>query len=108
MPKKGFVNDVNITLDGDCTMERVTDLHALLAERCAPLTGTPPSAAVVHVDLARVTGIDACGCQLLALFLEQLRRQGIAASAENAEPEIRERVELLGFCALFSGGQPQP
>ncbi|WP_136526155.1 STAS domain-containing protein [Geomonas ferrireducens] len=108
MPKKGFVNDVNITLDGDCTMERVADLHALLAERCAALTGTPPSAAGVRVDLAQVTGIDACGCQLLALFLEQLRRLGIAACADGAGAEIRERIELLGFCTLFSGEHQQP
>ncbi|WP_136516062.1 STAS domain-containing protein [Geomonas edaphica] len=106
MTKKGFVNDVNITLDGACTMERVTDLHAFLAERCAALAETPPSA--VRVDLARVPGIDACGCQLLALFLEQLRHLSIGASADGAGTEVRESIELLGFSSLFAGEHPQP
>ena len=108
MAKKGFVNDANVTLDGDCTMERAADLHAFLAGRFASLTGTPTPAAGVRVDMAQVTAIDACGCQLLALFLEQLRRQGIAAAVDGADTEIRERIELLGFCSLFSGVPPQP
>ncbi len=89
-------------------MERAADLHAFLAARFAALSDTPPSQAGIRVDLAQVTGIDACGCQLLALFLEQLRRLGIAAVADGAGTEIRERIELLGFCVLFSGEHPQP
>ncbi len=89
-------------------MERAADLHAFLAGRFAALTETPPPAAGVRVDVAQVTAIDACGCQLLALFLEQLRRLGVAACADGAGAEIRERIELLGFCALFSGEHPQP
>lgn len=108
MAKKGSVNDVNVTLNGDCTMERAADLHAFLAGRFTALTGTPPPAAGVRVDMAQVTAIDACGCQLLALFLEQLRRQSIAAAVEGADTEIRERIELLGFCDLFSGVHTQP
>lgn len=56
----------------------------------------------VELDLCQVDQIDACGCQLLALFLENLRRHDITPTACHLGPETAARISLLGFSDAFS------
>ncbi|GFO64885.1 STAS domain-containing protein [Geomonas paludis] len=104
MGKKVFVNKANITLEGPLTVERAKELHLLLVER---LDGMPEQAGGAAIDLCRVDDIDACGCQLLALFLENLKRRGAAPMLTAAPAAVRERIVTLGFGELLAL-QPEP
>lgn len=56
---------------------------------------TRPSA--VRLDLSGVTELDACGCQLLAVLVDNLVRRGIAAFPCGYSEEVGKAAEVLGF-----------
>lgn len=89
-----FVNDNRIILQGACSREEAAVLHQALVCALNQLVEQKPEAAVL--DLRQVDHIDACGCQLLALFLEHLRRHGILPTA-CLGPEVAAQISLLGF-----------
>jgi anti-anti-sigma regulatory factor len=61
-----------------------------------------PRPSEMKIDLSGITLLDACGCQLLAVFLGNLARQGVAPELCLTPPEIREQIRLLGFTEAFS------
>ncbi|QWV92497.1 STAS domain-containing protein [Geomonas oryzisoli] len=80
-------------------------MHQFLVERLNEVTvNNSPEAAI---DLARVSDIDACGCQLLALFMESLKRRGTTPVLAAVPATVRERIESLGFRDLLAL-QPEP
>lgn len=83
-------------------MERANVLHKLLVERLSALAKMQPPLERVTLDLSRVSDIDACGCQLLALFVENLKRHGVTPATTAGAP-ITERIEQLGFSDLLAG-----
>lgn len=103
-------NDVNrITLNGDMTMAGVNEQFHLLeqynashAEIAAPGCDQHPPC---EFDLTGVQELDACGCQLLAAFLHDFRRQGIAEFSFKLSDAIRTKIHNLGFDdEIFNGG----
>lgn len=97
----------HLTLRGDFSIEGVSEqwpgLLQLLSEADAAhheqADQTPPT-----IDLTQIETLDACGCQLLALFLRRLKEQGVAAPHLNLSQYCREQIELLGFAdELLSG-----
>lgn len=102
MPEKDSINCEVISLEGEWTIERAAELRQLLADRFSLLARLGPAPGEVTVDLAGLSGIDACGCQLLLVFLEELRRRGIAAGTSAGSDEVREKIDLLGFRRLFA------
>lgn len=95
-----FVNDNRITFQGSCSREEAGALHRALACRLNELVERKTERA--ELDLRQVDQIDACGCQLLALFLENLRRHGITPTACHLGPEAAAQISLLGFSETFS------
>lgn len=94
-----FVNDSHVTFKGACSREEALALHQALV--CRLKEFVEQKFETVELDLRPVDRIDACGCQLLALFLEHLRRHGIMP-AVCLGPEVAAEISLLGFSETFS------
>lgn len=113
MSKNIFANDATVTLKGGLTVERAGELHRVLADRLDALAQPGPVPQCISIDLSGASDIDACGCQMLSLFVEHVRRLGsVATIPESVPAELRGRISLLGFGALLApkpGDQcPQP
>lgn len=91
-----------IALQGEWTMNGAAQRLELLAEQFTLLLAEEPRAARAEIDLSGMTGLDACGCQLLAVFLEQLKGHGILPEATGLPPLILEEIQLLGFAEAFA------
>jgi len=89
-----------VTLRGEWSAEQAAEhLEFLLSQR-SQLTAEPPLKA--EIDLSGITELDGCGCQLLAIFLEQLRRSGIPVLTSGIGEAIMDKIVLLGFAAAFA------
>lgn len=94
-----------IRLDGDWSMSGVAERFPAMAKYFATLLNSEhsgdrqkyPSDAVSEIDMAGVTGFDACGCQLLALLVRVLRQNGVSARFVNMTDEFRSKIHVLGF-----------
>ena len=91
-----------VMLHGEWTMNEASErLKFLVDELNLRLEGKPrPDRAAI--DLAGVTEVDACGCQLLALFLEHLKGHGIIPEPGGITPQVSEMIQLLGCAAAFA------
>ena len=95
-------NDVNrIALNGDLSMIGVTGQFPLLVQHlAAPVeiqnAGHEKSPSY-EIDLTGIQALDACGCQLLAAFLRNLRKRGAEVFALKLSDEFREKIHSLGF-----------
>lgn len=97
-----FTNDKKIMLEGLWSVDRAAELHRFLADRLSELLQGEPVAETVEVDLAEVSGLDVCGCQLLALFMEELRRHGITPVPSALNQQSLDQIALLGFSELLA------
>ena len=96
---------VHIHLDGDWSMSAVAEKIPVLVEGFARATGSGavagpeqcPTGTVPEIDMAGVTEFDACGCQLLALFVCNLRQKGFNTQVINIPDRHRSRIHFLGF-----------
>ena len=91
----------SITLEGVWAMESAADLLKLLSDKLARLMAADPGARPTDIDMSGVVDLDACGCQLLAVFLEELRRRGLPPIPRGIRPEVAEKIALLGFSGAF-------
>ena len=73
----------------------------LLAGELARQLEIEPRPARAGIDLAGMTEVDACGCQLLALFFEKLKGHGISPEPCGISPQLGETICLLGFAETF-------
>lgn len=96
---------LQIHLDGDWSMSAVAEKLPLLVDGFATLIGSDaadgrqkcPPDLVPEIDLSGVTDLDACGCQLLALFVRNLRRNGLSSQVINIPDTLKSRIHFLGF-----------
>lgn len=93
-------NVKRITLNGDLSMVGVKEQFSLLAKYVA----RPAEAAAAgcertphEIDLTGIQGLDACGCQLLAAFLGNLKQRGVEAYSFKLNDTYREKIHSLGF-----------
>lgn len=101
MPEIAFVNDNRITLRGTWSREHALPLHRLLADGLTQLQegGAAPEPFVL--DLSEVHELDACGCQLLVLFTENLKRCGIPTPSCVLNEQVAHQIAFLGFSDAF-------
>jgi len=94
-----------VLLHGEWTMTQAAErLELLTAELARQLKAKPkPMRAVI--DLTGVSELDACGCQLLAVFLENLKKHDIVPSPCGSTPEIEATIRLLGFAEALTTDQ---
>ncbi|MBC7963260.1 MAG: STAS domain-containing protein [Steroidobacteraceae bacterium] len=99
------VETTTIRLDGDWSMSGVAEkfpvlekcLRHLLDSEASGERQKSPSVGIPEIDLAGVTDFDACGCQLLALFVRSLRQNGSSPLLLNMSEAFISRVHSLGF-----------
>ena len=101
MPEIAFVNDNRITLRGSWSREHALPLHGLLADLLTQLPERDPAPERAVLDLSGVRELDACGCQLLVLFMENLRRRGIPPVPCALDEQVAGQIALLGFSDAF-------
>jgi ABC-type transporter Mla MlaB component len=94
--------DLNgITLSGDMSMvgvkEQFSALELHLAKRADVQSSGFDPCQPYEIDLTGIQVLDACGCQLLALFLRGLRKTGIAEISLKLSEEYRNKIRSLGF-----------
>ncbi len=96
----------HIALTGDWSVAGVADrLTALQKQRLTAKVSGGEDALVI--DVGGIDAIDACGCQLLALWLRHLRREGLAPRLANSNAELSSYIRLLGFAEeLVIGAEP--
>lgn len=101
---------LTIPLEGDWSIGEVTDKFTLLTQQLARLSESCPSIdpqggetrGVVEIDLAGITTLDACGCQLLAHFLRALQLSGLCTRISTIPQTFVSQIHLLGFDGAFN------
>jgi anti-anti-sigma regulatory factor len=96
----------SVKLEGEWVMDQAADLKTLLTQTLAELGKSAPGADGAVIDMSAVTGLDACCCQLLAVFLEDMRRRGITPVPSGIPEELRDRIAQLGFSELLAATVP--
>ena len=99
----------DMTLRGDFSIEGVGEQWAALLKVLSESEANHGRAdlAPPTIDLTQVETLDACGCQLLALFLRRLKDRGMAAPRLTLSQYCREQIHFLGFTdELLSGNRP--
>lgn len=94
----------DVRLEGELVVERVAHLQRALTEKLAQME-CAPAAPAMTLDFGAVTDLDACCCQLLALFMKSARRRGVTPVARGIGPELAQRVALMGFSAALATGE---
>ena len=103
-----------LTLSGDYSIAGVSEqlpvLQQHLKETAAATEKAGNKALPCHIDLSDLQALEACGCQLLAIFLHKLRAKGLADFSFTMDEFQREQIHLFGFhTAIFTGdGHEQP
>lgn len=87
---------IRISLGGDWSMACITQQFQVLQQLASELTNSAGKPVSPELDLAGITELDACGCQLLSAFVSTLRQQGITAIYKGLA-ETCDKFRLLGF-----------
>lgn len=101
---------IKICLDGDWSMGGVAERFPLLARHLSTVSDfqsgdefqTSESHSLPELDLTGINALDACGCQLLALFVRNLRQRGVTPRLTNIPDAFRSKIHFLGFDREFS------
>ena len=105
-------NDMNrITLTGDLSMGGVKEQYRLLEQyaisHAEAVTAGREQHTPVEIDLTGVQELDACGCQLLAVFLDNFRQRGAEVCSFKLNDAHRMKIHNLGFDdKIFNGRRP--
>ena len=99
-------------LQGGWTVDRAGEQRSYLLDELSRVMESEPRPARAEIDLSQVGEVDACGCQLLAVFLQELARRGIGAVACEVPRRVADKIEQLGFggalCADRSSTRGRP
>jgi anti-anti-sigma regulatory factor len=94
-----------LLLQGDWGISEAGERLSFLNGEFNLLLGADPRPAGVEIDLAAVDSIDACGCQLLAVFRENLKRYQLDLATCGIPPEIAGQICLLGYSDLIESSK---
>lgn len=89
------IQDNTIRLEGDWSTGSAAVLYPHLLQGLERLQGAEPASP--ELDLTGITGLDACGCQLLASFVCALDRHGIRPLSASMPETIQRTITVLGF-----------
>ncbi len=97
-----------LILRGDFSIAGVSEQMPFLLEHLTGETSAMPKGIDLKLpytlDLSGVECLDACGCQLLAIVIRALRKQGVEELSSNMNEYCRQQIELLGFAEeIFAG-----
>jgi len=96
---------LRLCLAGDWTVSGVAEQFPLLTQHLAHLLDshsantvqTDAAQVLPEVDLAGITALDACGCQLLVQFTLTLQQCGVSPRISNVPDAFSAKIRLLGF-----------
>ncbi|MDA8413855.1 MAG: STAS domain-containing protein [Desulfobacteraceae bacterium] len=96
---------IKIPLGGDWSMNGVTSQLPHLVEQLATLSACginmegmgDSKAHLAELTLAGINEFDASGCQLLVIFLKNLKQRGVMPRIMSIPDAIREKIQFLGF-----------
>lgn len=94
MPSETPMTQVDLRIDGECSIYRADELKAALIE---PLH----SGVRLVVDLSAVSELDTCGLQLLMLAKRTAKAVGAELQLLGHSPAVIEVFELLNMAAFF-------
>lgn len=97
-------------LEGDWSMSGVAECFPLLVKHLSALSDSQSceglkkcdSIGLAEIDLAGINALDACGCQLLSLFVRDLGQCGLTPIITNIPETFRKKIHLLGFDREFN------
>lgn len=92
---KGRKKEHSVLLAGDWTVEKIAEQRRFLAKAETSMKKEPDLP--LAVDAGGVASIDTCGCQLLALWLRDVKQRGGRVKVKNITQEMFAYVSLLGF-----------
>lgn len=100
---------VRIKLIGDWSITGVTNQLKSLTEHLAKLPSASAAATDAkcavkspsEIDMGEIDAFDACGCQLLTVFLRHLRLLGYTPQLVNTPAELADHIITLGFAHEF-------
>lgn len=101
--QRGITTVFGSSLQGAWDTARALEGAKFLAGELLLLLEADPRPVRVTLDLAGLTAIDACGCQLLAVFLGNLKRHGITPHPSRIPRGIAEQIRQLGFDEALIG-----
>ena len=93
-----------VKLEGEWGTDQVADLKNLLADHLAGIRRAAETRA--ELDLSALTALDACCCQLIAVFLDNMRRRGLVPVLTGMPEQLQETIALLGFSKAFAAPVP--
>lgn len=93
-----------VKLEGEWGTDQVADLKNLLADHLAGIRRAAGTRA--ELDLSALTALDACCCQLIAVFLDNMRRRGLVPVLTGMPEQLHETIALLGFSEAFAAPVP--
>lgn len=102
MSENFFIKENTIVLSGGCGVEQAAELARLLDDALAQVAEREEGGRCLDLDLTGICELDACGCQLLAVVMENARRRGVTPSICGIDEGIRRSAELLGFADLLA------
>jgi anti-anti-sigma regulatory factor len=109
MPKKTSAA-FKLSLAGDWSIGGVADQLPVLTHTLASLLQSQDpkkkhaseAQSNPEIDLAKVTALDACGCQLLVCFHRTLQQYGISLRLSNIPDGFMTKIRQLGFGRDFN------
>lgn len=97
------MTEATITLGSDWTVAGIaaqwSQVSACLAELRA---GGTDAGSTLFISMAATESLDACGCQLLAVFVRTLKGIGIDAYLVQVPETLRSTIDILGFSHHFT------
>ena len=95
-----------VCLDGDWSMSGVAEQFPLLVKHLSVLTDSQSieefQSGLPEIDLAGINALDVCGCQLLAIFIRNLRQCGVTPRITNIPDTFRSKIHFMGFDREFN------
>lgn len=97
----------SVKLEGEWFMDQAVDLQKLLIGKLVEVQEGASRSERLEIDMAGLADLDACCCQLLAVFLENLKRRGSAPVCCGISEQLQDKITLLGFAPAFSSAEPK-
>lgn len=108
MENDQYVN--KLSLSGDFSIEGVNERHQELLPTVRRIsidviTCDNPSELSLDIDYSGVEKLDVCGCQLIALFLQQIRRTGLIKIRTSGTEDVQNNIRAFGFGSEILTGE---
>jgi anti-anti-sigma regulatory factor len=93
---------INISLEGDWSVAGIAGQHQQLMQQLALLTAACEQTQLMdnrqpEIQLSGIDPLDACGSQLLALFLAKVKQIGLIPVLHGVSAPVRAKLQRLGF-----------